>query len=88
MEQVHTQDSRQGSAGYQPIEDYAAIGDLHTVALVGKKTAPLIGPTGEALGNHPQAFTHLSLIPACCNIDKALNRSAGMALDTYQAPYP
>ena len=22
--------------GYQPIEDYAVIGDLHTVALVGK----------------------------------------------------
>ncbi len=28
--------SRQQSAAYHPIEDYAVIGDLHTVALVGK----------------------------------------------------
>ncbi len=32
-----------------------------------------IGSTGEALGNYPQAFTHLSLITACYNIDRALN---------------
>ena len=32
-----------------------------------------IGPTGEALGNYPQAFTHLSLITACYHIDQALN---------------
>jgi GH15 family glucan-1,4-alpha-glucosidase len=34
-----------------------------------------IGPTGEALGNYPQAFTHLSLITACYNIDQALNKA-------------
>ncbi len=33
-----------------------------------------IGPTGQALGNYPQAFTHLSLITACYNIDRALNK--------------
>ena len=32
-----------------------------------------IGPTGEALGNFPQAFTHLSLISACYNMDRALS---------------
>ncbi|MFL5704313.1 MAG: glycoside hydrolase family 15 protein [Ktedonobacteraceae bacterium] len=33
-----------------------------------------IGPTGQALGNYPQAFTHLSLVTACYNIDRALNK--------------
>jgi GH15 family glucan-1,4-alpha-glucosidase len=32
------------------------------------------GLTGEALGNYPQAFTHLSLITACYHIDQALNK--------------
>jgi pentatricopeptide repeat protein len=33
-----------------------------------------IGPSGEALGNFPQAFTHLTLISAAFNLDRALRK--------------
>ncbi|MFI6978328.1 glycoside hydrolase family 15 protein [Embleya sp. NPDC050154] len=33
-----------------------------------------VGPSGEQLGNFPQAFTHLSLITAACTLDDALDR--------------
>jgi len=39
--------------------------------------AEQIGPTGEALGNFPQAFTHLGLISAAFNLDRALSARRG-----------
>ncbi len=39
--------------------------------------AEQIGPHGEALGNFPQAFTHLGLISAAYNLDRALGGGGG-----------
>ena len=36
--------------------------------------AEQVGLAGDQLGNFPQAFTHLSLISAAINLDRALNR--------------
>jgi GH15 family glucan-1,4-alpha-glucosidase len=44
------------------------IGYANHVGLFAEET----GPAGEALGNFPQAFTHLSLISAATNLDRAL----------------
>jgi pentatricopeptide repeat protein len=34
------------------------------------------GPSGEALGNFPQAFTHMGLISAAFNLDRKLGKGA------------
>jgi GH15 family glucan-1,4-alpha-glucosidase len=65
------------------VEALARSGDLREARLVFEKMLtyanPLglyseeIAPSGESLGNFPQAFTHLALISAAYNLDRALD---------------
>jgi GH15 family glucan-1,4-alpha-glucosidase len=64
------------------VEALARAGRLDQARLVFEKMltyanhlglyAEEIGPTGEQLGNFPQAFTHLALISAAVNLDRLL----------------
>jgi len=64
------------------VEALARAGRLDAARLVLEKMftyanhlglyAEQVGPTGEQLGNFPQAFTHLALISAATNLDRAL----------------
>jgi GH15 family glucan-1,4-alpha-glucosidase len=49
------------------------LGYANHLGLYGEQT----GPNGEVLGNFPQAFTHLALISAAFNLDRALGGRQG-----------
>jgi GH15 family glucan-1,4-alpha-glucosidase len=78
----NSQEGTFGACSFWLIEDLALAGRLDEARLLLEKLlsysnhvglyAEEISPTGEALGNFPQAFTHLALITACYHLDRAL----------------
>ena len=76
------------------VEDLARAGRLDEARLRLEKLlsysnhvglyAEELSPSGEALGNYPQAFTHLALITACYHLDKALNIHRGHAYPSFE----
>ena len=79
------------------IEDLAFAGRVDEARLLLEKLlsysnhvglfAEEISTTGQALGNYPQAFTHLALITACYHLDKALDARKSRASMAPEALY-
>jgi len=65
------------------VESLARAGNLKQARFILEKAfgyanhlglyAEELGLRGEQLGNFPQAFTHLALISAACNLDRRLS---------------
>jgi GH15 family glucan-1,4-alpha-glucosidase len=79
-----SQEGTFGACSFWLVENLARAGRLDEARLLLEKLlsysnhvglyAEEIRPTGEALGNFPQAFTHLALITACTTLEQALNK--------------
>jgi GH15 family glucan-1,4-alpha-glucosidase len=88
---THTADGLQGEEGtfsictFWMVEALTRAGRLDDARLMFEKMlgyanhlglyAEELGPSGESLGNFPQAFTHLALISAAFNLDRTLGAS-------------
>lgn len=83
------------------VECLARAGRLEAAQLIFEKTytyanhlglySEQIGPSGELLGNFPQAFTHLALISAAIGLDRDLATAGGhqrIRIDTRRSPAP
>jgi GH15 family glucan-1,4-alpha-glucosidase len=83
-----SQEGTFGACSFWLVENLARAGRLGEARLMLEKLlsycnhvglyAEEISPTGEALGNFPQAFTHLALITACTHLNHALDTSQRM----------
>jgi GH15 family glucan-1,4-alpha-glucosidase len=79
---LHGQEGTFSACTFWYVEALARAGRLDEARLVFEKMltyanhlglyAEQIGPTGEQLGNFPQALTHLALISAAVNLDRQL----------------
>ena len=63
----------------------AALEKMQTYANHLGLYAEEIGPTGEQLGNFPQAFSHLALISAAVDLDHQIDHGAGRLTDVVGA---
>jgi GH15 family glucan-1,4-alpha-glucosidase len=92
-----SQEGTFGACSFWLVENLARAGRLDKARLLLEKLlsysnhvglyAEEISPTGEALGNFPQAFTHLALITACTTLDQALSKHQANPWETHGTLY-